>query len=105
MLSKLIIGSTRGRWKNATIDSIADDLATTLLARLEGNSNRGKKREGLECYNYYKIGHYVRDYRGRKLNIILVKEPIDEANDGRGAYDVLKLVKEPKTELDYKAMY
>ncbi|KAI7139258.1 hypothetical protein KC344_g9259 [Hortaea werneckii] len=35
---------------------------------------------------------------------MLVKEPIDEANDGRGAYDVSKLVKEPKTELDYKAM-
>ncbi|KAI7165969.1 hypothetical protein KC360_g9254 [Hortaea werneckii] len=55
-------------------------------------------------------GHYARDYRGRKvrpqeqLNIMLVKEPIDEANDGRGAYDVSKLVKEPKTELDHKAM-
>ena len=36
---------------------------------------------------------------------MLVKEPIDEANDRRGAYDVLKLVKELKTELDYKAMY
>ena len=36
---------------------------------------------------------------------MLVKEPINEANDGRGAYDVLKLVKEPKTELDHKAMY
>ena len=36
---------------------------------------------------------------------MLVKEPINEANDGRGAYDVLKLVKEPKTELDYKAMH
>ncbi|KAI6822239.1 hypothetical protein KC350_g9415 [Hortaea werneckii] len=56
-------------------------------------------------------GHYVRDYRGRKvrpqeqLNIILVKEPIDEANDRRGAYDVSKLVKEPKTELDHKAIH
>ena len=36
---------------------------------------------------------------------MLVKEPIDELNDRRGAYDVLKLVKEPKTELDYKAMH
>ncbi|RMY58082.1 hypothetical protein D0864_13418 [Hortaea werneckii] len=71
----------------------------------KGNSNREKKREGPECYNCYKIGHYVRDYRGRKLNIMLVKEPIDEANDRRGAYDVSKLVKELKTELDYKAMH
>ncbi|KAI7342202.1 hypothetical protein KC320_g9439, partial [Hortaea werneckii] len=29
----------------------------------------------------------------------------NEANDGRGAYDVSKLVKEPKTELDHKAMH
>ncbi|RMY97856.1 hypothetical protein D0860_08599 [Hortaea werneckii] len=36
---------------------------------------------------------------------MLVKEPIDEANDRRGAYDVSKLVKEPKTELDHKAMH
>ena len=36
---------------------------------------------------------------------MLVKEPIDETNDGRGAYDVSKLVKEPKTELNYKAIY
>ncbi|OTA22083.1 hypothetical protein BTJ68_14755 [Hortaea werneckii EXF-2000] len=45
-------------------------------------------------------GHYARDCRGRKvrpqeqLNMMLVKEPIDEANDGRGAYDVSKLVEE-----------
>ena len=36
---------------------------------------------------------------------MLVKEPIDESNDRRGAYDVSKPVKEPKTELDYKAIY
>ncbi|RMY33848.1 hypothetical protein D0864_16751 [Hortaea werneckii] len=84
---------------------LKDDVKDELI-RL-GNSNRGKKREGPEYYNYYKIGHYVRDYRGRKeqLNIMLVKELINEANDRRGAYDVLKLVKEPKTELDYKAIH
>ncbi|KAI7152047.1 hypothetical protein KC349_g9171 [Hortaea werneckii] len=55
-------------------------------------------------------GHYARDCRGRKvrpqeqLNMMLVKEPIDETNDGRGAYDVSKLVEEPKTEPDHKAM-
>lgn len=37
--------------------------------------------------------------------MMLVKEPIDELNDGRGAYDVSKLVKEPKTELNHKAMH
>ena len=36
---------------------------------------------------------------------MLVKDPIDETNDGRGAYGVLKLVKEPKTEPNYKAMH
>ncbi|KAI6806108.1 hypothetical protein KC342_g18998 [Hortaea werneckii] len=36
--------------------------------------------------------------------MMLVKEPIDEANDGRGAYDVSKLVEEPKTEPNHKAM-
>ncbi|KAI6786104.1 hypothetical protein KC327_g19296, partial [Hortaea werneckii] len=56
-------------------------------------------------------GHYARDCRGRKvrpqeqLNMMLVKEPIDEANDGRGAYDVSKLVEEPKTEPDHKVMH
>ncbi|KAI6787042.1 hypothetical protein KC361_g9587, partial [Hortaea werneckii] len=55
-------------------------------------------------------GHYARDCRGRKvrpqeqLNMMLVKEPIDESNDGRGAYDVSKLVEEPKTEPNHKAM-
>ncbi|KAI7382771.1 hypothetical protein KC328_g11610, partial [Hortaea werneckii] len=56
-------------------------------------------------------GHYARVCRGRKvrpqeqLNMMLVKEPIDEANDGRGAYDVLKLVEESETEPDHKAMH
>ena len=36
---------------------------------------------------------------------MLAKEPINESNDGRGAYDVSKLVKEPKTELNYKAIH
>ena len=36
---------------------------------------------------------------------MLVKEPINEANDGRGAYDVSKLVEEPKTEPDHKAVH
>ena len=36
---------------------------------------------------------------------MLVKEPIDELNDRQGAYDVLKLIKELKTELNYKAIY
>ena len=36
---------------------------------------------------------------------MLVKEPIDELNDRQGAYDVSKLVKELKPELDYKAIY
>ncbi|KAI7216675.1 hypothetical protein KC365_g13171 [Hortaea werneckii] len=78
--------------------------------KFQGNSNRGKKREGPECYNCHKLGHYARDCRGRKvrpqeqLNMMLVKEPIDEANDGRGAYDVSELVEEPKTEPNHKAM-
>ncbi|KAI7529191.1 hypothetical protein KC343_g20323, partial [Hortaea werneckii] len=56
-------------------------------------------------------GHYARDCRGRKvrpqeqLNMMLVKEPIDESNDGRGAYDVSNLVEEPKTEPNHKAMH
>ncbi|KAI7675386.1 hypothetical protein KC318_g978, partial [Hortaea werneckii] len=56
-------------------------------------------------------GHDARDCRGRKvrpqaqLNIMLIKEPIDGANDGRGAYDVSKLVEEPKTEPNHKAMH
>ncbi|KAI7200668.1 hypothetical protein KC365_g18890 [Hortaea werneckii] len=37
--------------------------------------------------------------------MMLVKEPIDEANDGRGAYDVSKLVEEPKTEPNHEAMH
>ncbi|RMY27836.1 hypothetical protein D0865_15916, partial [Hortaea werneckii] len=71
----------------------------------EKGSSKGIKREGPEYYNYYKIGHYVRDYYGRKLNIMLVKEPIDELNDRRGAYDVSKLIKELKTEPNYKAIH
>ena len=36
---------------------------------------------------------------------MLVKEPINELNDRRGAYNVSKLVKELKIELNYKAIY
>ncbi|KAI7187370.1 hypothetical protein KC316_g6821 [Hortaea werneckii] len=79
--------------------------------KFQGNSNGGKKREGPECLSCHKIGHYAQDCRGRKvrpqeqLNMMLVKEPIDEANDGRGAYDVSKLVEEPKTEPNHKAKH
>ncbi|RMX79133.1 hypothetical protein D0868_16373, partial [Hortaea werneckii] len=117
ILSRSTISCTNANRRNAIIGSIADDLAIIRLARLEDltlsnvsrkervyeelrekGSSKGIKREGPECYNCYKIGYYIRDYRGRK-------EPIDEANDRRGAYNVSKLVKELKTELNYKAMY